>query len=68
MQGYNWSLQLYADNLLDDDTVRWGQGYQDFLDGMYGGSSGGEPRDEAIMAFLPPPRVIGVRATYRFGD
>ena len=63
-----WSVQLYANNLLDDDTVRWGQGYQDFEDGMNGGGSGGEPRDETIFAFLPPPRVIGLRATYRFGD
>jgi outer membrane receptor protein involved in Fe transport len=66
LQTDNWSVQLYAENLLDDDTTRWGQGYNDFKNGMYGGSSGGEPRDETIMAFLPPPRVVGVRATWRF--
>ena len=67
IQADAWSVQLYADNLLDDDTVRWGQRYQDFRDGMYGGS-GAQPRDEVIFGFLPPPRVIGVRANYRFGE
>ncbi len=45
----------------------WGQFYNDFKDGMYGGSFGGEPRDETVMAFLPDPRIVGVRASYRFG-
>lgn len=67
VQTDTWSVQLYADNLFDDDTVRWGQGYQDFRDGMYGGM-GGQPRDETVFGFLPPPRVIGLRATYRFGS
>ncbi len=68
VQSPNWSVMFYVDNLLDDDTVRWGQGYQDFQDGMYGGSAGGEPRDETIMAFLPTPRVAGIRGTWRFGN
>lgn len=68
IQTPNWSVMLYADNLLDDDGVRWGQGYQDFQDGMYGGSAGGEPRDESIMAFLPTPRIVGIRGTWRFGN
>lgn len=68
IQSPYWSVMVYADNLLDDDSVRWGQGYQDFQDGMYGGGAGGEPRDETIMAFLPPPRVVGIRGTWRFGD
>ena len=66
LQTSNWTVQLYADNLFDDDTVRWGQGYNDFRDGMYGGSFGGEPRDETVFAFLTSPRVVGVRASYRF--
>lgn len=66
IQAEAWSVQLYADNLFDDDTVRWAQRYQDFRDGMYGGS-GAQPRDEVIFAFLPPPLVVGVRASYRFG-
>ena len=68
VQTDSWSLLLYVNNALDDDQVRWAQGYQDFRDGMYGGSSGGEPRDEAAMAFLPDPRVVGVRGTWRFGN
>jgi iron complex outermembrane recepter protein len=61
-----WSAQIYADNLFDDDTVRWGSYTQDFKDGMYGGSSGGEPRDRVVFAILPPPRVVGLRATFKF--
>ena len=67
LQMESWSLMVFATNLTDDDTVIWGQPYQDFRDGMYGGSMGGEPRDESVMAFLPEPRIIGVRASYRFG-
>lgn len=67
IQTDDWLVEIYATNLFDDDTVRWGQGYQDFRDGMYGGNFGGEPRDETIFAFLPPPRVIGLRASYKFG-
>ena len=66
LQTDTWSLVAYADNLLDDDTVAWGQGYQDFKDGMYGGANGGEPRDEAVMAFLPAPRSFGIRASWKF--
>lgn len=62
-----WSVMVFSTNLFDDDTVIWGQFYNDFKDGMYGGAFGGEPRDETIMAFLPDPRIIGVRASYRFG-
>jgi iron complex outermembrane receptor protein len=62
-----WSVLAYVNNLFDDDTVTWGQGYQDFKDGMYGGAQGGQPRDESVMAFVPDPRVFGLRATYRFG-
>jgi hypothetical protein len=45
----------------------WGQGYQDFKDGMYGGL-GGQPRDESVMAFLPDPRIVGMRASWKFGN
>jgi hypothetical protein len=57
---------IFADNVFDDDTVQWGQSSNDFRDGMYGGAFGGEPRDDAIFAFLPDPRVVGVRGSYRF--
>jgi iron complex outermembrane receptor protein len=67
IQTDQWLVEIYATNLFDDDTVRWAQGYQDFRDGMYGGGFGGEPRDETVFAWLPPPRVIGLRASYKFG-
>ncbi len=67
LQADEWSVQIYVDNVFDDDTVRWGQRYQDFKDGMYGGT-GAQPRDEVIFGFIPPPRVVGVRASYKFGD
>jgi len=66
LQSDTWTVQLYANNLLDDDTVRWATYTQDFRDGMYGGGSGGEPRDNVAFAFLPPPRVVGLRATWKF--
>ena len=66
IQSEHWSAMIYATNLLDDDTVRWGQGYQDFKDGIYGGGMGGEPRDESVMAFLPDPRIVGFRVGYSF--
>ena len=62
----DWSVAAYCTNLFDNDTVQWAQGYQDFRDGMYGGNNGGEPRDESVFGFLPPPRTVGVRATYDF--
>lgn len=67
LQGDAWSVMIFATNLFDDDTPTWGQHYNDFRDGMYGGANGGEPRDETVMAFLPDPRIVGVRASYRFG-
>jgi outer membrane receptor protein involved in Fe transport len=67
IQTDDWSVQLYVDNVLDDRTVRSAQGANDFKDGMYGGN-GAQPRDDVIFASLAPPRVVGVRASYKFGD
>ena len=67
VQTDRWSVMVYADNLLDEDDSQWGQGYQDFRDGMYGGNNGGEPRDESVMAFLPNPRIVGLRGAWKFG-
>jgi len=66
IQADDWNVQVYVTNLFDDDTVQWAQDYQDFRDGMYGGNNGGEPRDETIFGFLPPPRTLGIRAAYEF--
>ena len=62
------SAGFYAERfgqVYDDDTALWGQSTNDFKDGMYGGM-GGEPRDESVMVFLPDPRIVGVRASYKF--
>lgn len=66
IQAEEWNVQVYVTNLFDNDTVHWAQDYNDFRDGMYGGNNGGEPRDETIFGFLPPPRTVGVRASYEF--
>ena len=68
MQNEQWQIMLFAKNLLDDDTVLWGQGYQDFSNGMFGGTQGGQPRDESVMAFLPDPRILGVRVNWKYGN
>ena len=67
IQSDRWSVMIFADNVFDDDTVQWAQVTSDFKDGMYGGSFGGEPRDDAAFAFLPDPRIVGLRASYSFG-
>jgi len=63
LQNDKWNVMLFATNLFDNDTIQWGQNYQDFKDGMW---SFGQPRDEAVMGFLPAPRVAGVRASFKF--
>jgi len=61
-----WNVMLFATNLLDNDQPTWAQGSQiDFRDGSYGNFGG--PRDESAFAFLPTPRIIGMRASYKFG-
>jgi len=67
LQTETWSAMLFATNLLDNDQVTWAQATQtDFLDGNLGNF--GAPRDDAAFAFLPIPRIVGVRATYNFGN
>jgi len=66
LQTDSWTAMIFATNLLDNDQVSWAQaGQNDFRDGNYG--SFGGPRDETAFAFLPIPRIVGVRASYRFG-
>ncbi|MEJ2178253.1 MAG: TonB-dependent receptor [Gammaproteobacteria bacterium] len=66
LQTDSWTAMVFATNLLDNDQVSWAQaGQSDFRDGNYG--SFGGPRDDTAFAFLPIPRIVGVRASYRFG-
>ena len=63
LQTDTWSVQIYADNLFDDDTPLWAQSSNDFRDGIY---NLGQPRDDVAFVFLPPERQMGVRMTYTF--
>jgi len=66
LQTDSWNVMIFATNLLDNDQVSWAQaGQSDFRDGNYGGFGG--PRDDTAFAFLPTPRIVGMRASYRFG-
>lgn len=74
-----WEVLGYVTNLFDDDTIRSASSQPGlsccFVLGVTTdlrpngngsvGSTAEVPSPKA--AFLPPPRVIGVRATYRFG-
>ena len=68
IQADAWSIMLYANNLLDDDVPTWAQIANDLHDGMYGGAQGGQPRDDVILAYLPQPRTVGIRANLKFGN
>ncbi len=65
LDGKNWQLIAYVDNLFDDDTIR---------DGF---NTAGDLRNFSIQGatfvlpdsaqyYLPSPRTFGVRAAYRF--
>jgi len=66
LNGNNWQVIAYVDNLFDDDTIR---------DGF---NTGGDLRNFSIEGatfvlpdsaqfYLPQPRTFGVRAAYYFG-
>jgi iron complex outermembrane receptor protein len=66
VEAERWSAMLFVTNLFDDDTVAWAQGQQpDFRDGNW---NNGQPRDDAVFGFLPDPRIVGMRASYKFGN
>ena len=58
-------VALYAENVFDDDTIRNGQQVNDFKDGL--DATRFSPQNNMAVAFLPPPRVVGVRANWKFG-
>jgi outer membrane receptor protein involved in Fe transport len=79
LRSSRWELIGYVTNLLDDDTIRSASNQPgltccfnlgvstDLRPGGFGsiGSTAEVPSTRA--AFLPPPRIVGLRATYRFG-
>jgi outer membrane receptor protein involved in Fe transport len=78
VRGTRWEVLTYVNNLLDDDTVRsasnqaglgccFAVGVSVDLGGANVGTGSGVDLPLAKAAFLPPPRVIGMRARYKFG-
>jgi outer membrane receptor protein involved in Fe transport len=61
--GEAWSLLVYAENLLDDDTVRFAQEFIDQQEGFVFGSGFAYP--VAYYAYLPQPRTIGLRLIFQ---
>jgi outer membrane receptor protein involved in Fe transport len=59
----SWTILAYADNVFDDDTVRYAQEFIDQQDGFVFGSGFAYP--VAYYAYLPQPRTIGIRVLYR---
>jgi outer membrane receptor protein involved in Fe transport len=79
LQGEKWDVLLYVNNVLDDNTVRSAGGGPGlgccFVLGSGIDTSGAPIPTDTVMVdlplfstgSLPPPRVVGVRAAYRFG-
>ncbi len=59
----NWDLQLFVENLANDDKVKSGLSNVD-----YGILPDGQSVPQAIGAYLPQPRTAGMRFRYHFGD
>ena len=65
--GSNWEVIAYADNLFDDDTIRDGFNTGGYIrDFFIAGPTFVLP--DSAQFYLPPPRMVGVRASYRFGQ
>jgi len=79
LRGERWDALVYVDNLLDNDTVRSvgggpGLGCCFILGSGLDLSTPPQPRSAVMVdlplyntAFLPDPRVIGMRLSYNFG-
>lgn len=59
--GRNWSITAYVNNLFDDDKIKMAQRFVDV-----GRTEGGGAPGRAYLAYLPMPRVVGVRTELRF--
>lgn len=80
VQAANWDVLAYIDNLFDDDTTQSsgggpGLGCCFVLGSGLDFATPPIPADAVMVdlplyrsAFLRPPRVIGLRASYRFGE
>ncbi len=61
--GEQWTLIGYAENLFDDDTIRYAQEFLDQRSGFVFGSGFAFP--VAYYAYLPQPRTVGVRLLFQ---
>jgi len=62
--GENWSVIGYVENLADDDTVQYAQEFIDQKAGLC--LACGFTFPVAYYAYLPPPRVFGIRTKIDF--
>ena len=80
LQAANWDALIYVDNVFDDDTIQStgggpGLGCCFVLGSGIDLAAASPLPDDIVMvdlplfrsAFLRPPRVIGIRGSYRFG-
>jgi outer membrane receptor protein involved in Fe transport len=66
VEAENWDALLYIDNALDDDTVKTGGPGPDFGEQITELGFTAGLGVTHWFATLPTPRIIGVRANYRF--
>lgn len=57
----SWALTAYMNNVFDDDTIRNGARFVDV-----GRTEGFGAPGRALLAYLPAPRVFGLRVEYSF--
>lgn len=62
VQADNWFVSVYAENLFDDDTIRYAQ---TFIDQGQGFQLGTFTFPLGYFAYLPQPRTVGLRFSYK---
>lgn len=63
--GDDWDVVVYVDNVFDDDTIRNAGSGPDFGSNVVDGGFGSLGASQ-WFAVLPPPRIAGLRANFRF--
>jgi len=70
-----WDVQLYVNNVFDDDTVTSGGGNPGIPTGSFGFGFTPGPQVNAgpklpsdVYANMPNPRIVGARVNFRFGE
>jgi iron complex outermembrane receptor protein len=62
LEAERWNVAVYAENLLDDDTIQFAQEFIDFQQGFQLDTFS---FPVAYWAYLPQPRTVGIRFQYR---